>query len=325
MLQIAVIGMGLIGTSLAGAIRTAAQPVPPFDAVQIRGYDPNAAMLHEARGRLAIDVPAKTVAEAVHGAQLVILATPVGALPTVMAQLAPVLAADAVVTDVASTKAQVLAWAQELLPPQTAFVGGHPMAGKSQHGAHAADYTLFKEAIYCLTPAAHTPTAAVTLVEAMVATIGAKVYYLDPAEHDSYVAAISHMPFLTAALLVELARRSPAWRELALLAATGFRDTTRLASGDVTMHRDICLSNRAALIQRIDEFALLLEETRAALAQSDADALEALFARSHAARAEWLAQRPNMRPGEEQLDPMQHLPQRNLFGLGGLLGRKRDK
>ncbi len=324
MVQIAVIGLGLIGTSLAGAIRNAPEPVPPFDTVYVTGYDTNPAMLREARGRLAIDHPASSLAEAVQQAQLVIIATPVQAMQSLLAELAPLLPAGCTVTDVASSKAQVCAWAADLLPAHAGFVGGHPMAGKAEHGAAAAEYGLFRGAIYCLAPAATCPTAAVNLVEAMVATVGARPYYIEPAEHDSYVAAISHLPFLVAALLVLLPARSPAWREMATLAATGFRDMTRLASGDVVMHRDICLSNREALLRRIDELQALLDEARTALHASDAAAIAAMFQHASDARGAWLAQRPNLRPGEEQLDVMQHVPQRELFGLRRLFGRKRN-
>ncbi|NJK81099.1 MAG: prephenate dehydrogenase/arogenate dehydrogenase family protein [Chloroflexaceae bacterium] len=313
MRQITVIGMGLIGTSLAGALRAADERESPLGALHVTGYDVDPANTSTARGKLAIDREAATLAEAVQGAQLVVIATPVQAVREVLAALPPLLAEGTVVTDVASTKAEICAWAAELLPPTFPFVGGHPMAGKAQHGPQAADLSLFQGAIYCLTPAPQVPQYALELVEAVALTIGARPYFIDPHEHDAYVAAISHLPFLLSAGLVDITSRSPAWRELALLAATGYRDMTRLASGDVAMHRDIALTNRAALLRWIDEMMHWLAETRDHLDAADSAALTAMFERVRDHREAWLHHNERLRPGEEHLDVMQHVERRNLF------------
>ncbi len=298
MIRIAIIGMGMIGTSLGMALRTADAQQSTLGAVQIVGYDQEQSATRRARGRLAIDQAARSLAEAVQGTRLVIIATPIQAVRNILGQLALLLPAHTIVTDITSTKAEVCTWATELLPESIYFVGGHPMAGKEQTGPQAADPDLFRNAIYCLTPDARLPQAAIDTVEALVTTVGARPYYIDPAEHDAYVAGISHLPFLLATALVEITSRSPAWREMAPLAASGFRDTSRLAAGDPTMYRDICLTNRAALTRWINETIGFLVEMRDHLEDADAGQLEACFTHARQSCDTWLNQQPGQRPGE---------------------------
>jgi prephenate dehydrogenase len=310
MIRIAIIGMGLIGTSLGMALRTADAQTSALGPVQIVGYDQEQAATRAARGRLAIDQATRSLAEALQGTQLVVIATPVQTVRAILTQLAPLLPANAIVTDTASTKAEVCAWAAELLPETVHFVGGHPMAGKEQTGPQAADPDLFRNAIYCLTPATNVPQTAIDAVEALVTTVEAKPYYIDPAEHDAYVAGISHLPFLLATALVETTSQSPAWREMAPLAASGFRDTSRLASGDPTMYRDICLTNRAALTRWINETISFLLEMRDHLEAAEAEQLEARFTHARQTRDAWLNQQPGQRPGEAAFDTPPHQVER---------------
>jgi prephenate dehydrogenase len=316
MLQVAIIGLGLIGTSLGMALRNADEKSAPLGETVIVGYDRNPKVVSDARGRLAIDRGVRTIDEAVSGAKLVVVAVPALAVREVFAAIAPRLDHGAVVTDVTSTKAQVLAWARELLPASAAFVGGHPMAGRERSGPAAADPQLFDGAIYCLTPDAQTRPEAVELVEAMVHQVGAKPYYIDPVEHDHYVAGVSHLPFVLSTLLVELTQRSPGWKEMAPLAATGYRDISRLASGDPAMHRDICLTNAAALTRWIDGLTTALSELRADLAAGDTDALMERFERARDQREAWLASRPGVRPGEDDFANISQaaLERPSLFG-----------
>jgi prephenate dehydrogenase len=238
MIRITIIGMGLIGTSLGMALRSADESSAPLGKTTITGYDADPRHTSEARGRLAIDREARNLGEALRDANLVVVAVPVQAVRDVFRSIAPLLGPGTVVTDMASTKAEVLAWARELLPGTTDFVGGHPMAGREKSGPAAATADLFQNAIYCLTPTPTVRPQALELVEGMVLQAGAKVYFIDPHEHDAYVAGVSHLPFMLATALVESLSRSPSWREMMPLAANGFRDMTRLAAGDVVMHRD---------------------------------------------------------------------------------------
>jgi prephenate dehydrogenase len=319
MINITIIGMGLIGASLGMAIREAPEKDAPLGPTVVTGYDQNRRATGEARGRLAIDREARSLEDALHNAQLVIVAVPVQAIQPVFNQLAPLLPNGAVVTDVASTKAQVLEWARDLLPATVEFIGGHPMAGKELSGVAAADSELFKGAIYCLTPSVRARQSAINLVETMVAQIHAKVYYIDAAEHDAYVAGVSHLPFMLSTALADLVSRSPGWKEMAPLAASGFRDMSRLASGDPEMHRDICMTNRAALARWMEETAQWLLDARDMIEDGESDQLLDLFTRARAAREAWLNSRPNLRPGEDAFENISGItPERpSLFGRIG--------
>jgi prephenate dehydrogenase len=304
MIRIAIIGMGLIGTALGISLRSADSKKDPMGELEVIGYDANTDHLKEARARLAIDKMAPSMADAVKGAHLVVLAVPALALREVLATIAPSLEPGAVVTDVTSTKGQVAAWAQELLAPSNPFVGGHPMAGREQSGPKAAVHDLFKSAVYCLCPSVNSPPEAIALCEAMVERVGAKAYFIDPVEHDAYVAGISHMPFVMASLLVHVTSQASSWREMAALAAGGYRDTTRLASGDVTMHRDIIMTNAEAINRWIDVCIDELQGLKSEIASGNQVAVQEYLQRTKQARDEWLKHKPGMRPGEAEYEDM---------------------
>ncbi|NJN16671.1 MAG: prephenate dehydrogenase/arogenate dehydrogenase family protein [Oscillochloris sp.] len=313
MIRISIVGLGLIGTSLGMALRSADPKESPLGAIEVVGFDRDQRALKEARGRLAIDREARTLADALRETNLVVLATPVLAAREVMSQIAVLLPPGTVVTDVASTKAEIATWAGELLPLGISYVGGHPMAGREQSGAGAAVPDLFQDAIYCLTTIRNTRQEAVDLVEAMVRTIGAKPYYIDPQEHDAYVAGISHLPLLLSAALIEVTSSSPAWKEMAPLAATGFRDVSRLASGDPEMHRDILLSNKAGMSRWINDMLRLLLDVRDQIEAGDSAAIEELLRRAREQREAWLDTKPNMRPGEAAFIQTPEIERSNMF------------
>ncbi len=152
-------------------------------------------------------------------------------------------------------------------------------------------------------------------LQALVKAIGAKPYYIDPEEHDAYVAGISHLPLLLSTVLMDVTGSSPAWKEMAPLAATGFRDVSRLASGDPAMQRDICLTNSAALTRWINATITELLEVRDSLAAGDVDKIDALFTRAKQQRDEWLDSRPNLRPGEAEFNDVPQVEKPNLFGF----------
>jgi prephenate dehydrogenase len=315
MLHITLIGMGLIGTSFGMALRTAKPGVALPDEVFITGYDQDRQATNAARGRLAIDRVARSLAEAVQQAQIIIIATPVQEVRQVLIQLAPLLNGETIVTDTASTKTQVCAWARELLPAHVHFIGGHPMAGSEQSGAHAATPDLFHQAIYCLTPDATTQPQALHTLESLVRAAGAKPYYIDPIEHDAYVAGISHLPLVLSAALVSITSHSPAWKEMSPLAASGFRDVSRLASGNPEMQRDICLTNHAALTRWINDTIAFLSDMHDTLTRQDAEQLTALFAHNKQVRDAWLERQPDVRPGEEYVTQTQQIERRGLLDI----------
>jgi prephenate dehydrogenase len=311
--RIAVVGLGLIGASLGMALRGIDQKETGIGPLEVVGFDSDPRAVKEARGRLAIDKEARSLAEAVRDAQVVFVAVPVRAVREIFQQLALLLPAGAMVSDVSSTKAQVSAWAAELLPNTLNFVGGHPMAGKEQAGAANADPELFKGAIYCLTVGRSTSREAIDAIESLVRAIGAKPYYIDPEEHDAYVAGISHLPLLLSVALIKTTANSPAWREMAPLAATGFRDVGRLASGDPAMHRDILLTNPTGLTRWINDVIHTLIDLREQINAGDADALAAELYNAKELRDAWLEARPNLRPGEAEFLQSPEIERPNLF------------
>jgi prephenate dehydrogenase len=262
--RIAIIGLGLIGGSIAMGLKRA-----QLKDLEVVASDRSRDAESLAKKLGAVDRcfgdPRRAVAEA----GLVVIATPVRAIREVMTEIAPHLAEGAVVTDTGSTKAEVLRWAAEILPPHVSFVGGHPMAGKETAGLGAAEAALFREKIYCLAPTVNAEERAVRTVIGLVQTLGATPWFIDPDEHDRYVAAISHMPILTSAALFSMARGSKAWNDLAPLASSGFKDVTRLASGDPTMAADIFATNREAVLHWLDRYIEELSAYRRLLANEE--------------------------------------------------------
>ena len=280
--HVAIIGLGLIGGSIGLALHKAKA------AQQVVGYDLGKGISNQARKIGAIDEPYSTLADAVRGAELIILATPVGAMRSLLQDIATTATPGAVVTDVASTKAQIISWAEEFLPTSVAFVGGHPMTGKELSGVESADADLFQGRIYCLTPTARTRPVAINKVSILIEALGARVRFLEPAEHDGQVAGISHLPFVASVALMTTVAEGPAWGDAAMLAAGGFRDMSRLSAGNPEMYRDICLTNSEALTRWLNEYITTLSELRDRIAAHDRSLAET-FARTQQLRLQWQA------------------------------------
>ena len=278
--RVAIIGLGLIGGSIGLALHKAKA------AQHIAGFDLGVGVCAHARKLGVIDQPCSSLADAVQEADLVILATPVGAMRALLQNISGLLAPGAVVTDVASTKAQVITWAEEFLPEGVSFVGGHPMAGKELSGVAASDADLFRQRIYCVTPTPRTNSIAIGKITSLVEILGARLRFLEPAEHDGLVASVSHLPFLASIALMEAVADSPTWGDASLLASTGFRDVTRLAAGSPEMYRDICLTNSEAITRWLDEYIITLQQLRTRIAVRDKTIGE-LFTHSQQARQQW--------------------------------------
>src|SRR5215469_13775940 len=278
--RVAIIGLGLIGGSIGLALCKGRA------AEQVAGYDLGKGLSERARKVGAIDQPYSSLADAVRGAELIILATPVGAMRSLLQSIAATITPGVVVSDVASTKAQVITWAEEYLPASVSFVGGHPMIGKELSGVEAADAALFQNRIYCLTPTTRTSPAAINKVSTLIETLGARVRFLEPAEHDGQVAGVSHLPFVASAALMNTVASSPAWGDAAMLASTGFRDISRLAAGNPEMYRDICLTNSEPLVRWLNAYITTLNQLRDHIAAHDAR-LDETFAQAQQARLKW--------------------------------------
>lgn len=309
MAKITIIGLGLIGGSLGKALRQAG------GGFEVVGHDRDADTAGRAKRKGAVDRAEWNLPKAVEDAALVIIATPAAAVETVLNDIRPYIRPDCVVTDTASTKVDVLNWAKRILPTEVSFVGGNPMVGKERSGIDEADAALFNGGTYCVVPAPGARDEAVSLVVGLVNTIGASPLFIDPAEHDSYVAAISHLPYLAAAALVKAAAGSSAWRDIAKVAAWGFRDTTKLASGDVVGYRDVCLTNQTAILHWLDAYTQELGDLRQAVASGDKQLLENALNAAKQARDAWeQGRRPEEAPSAMQAQGTRDTLRQMLMG-----------
>ncbi len=263
-MRLAVLGVGLIGGSVALAARERL-------GAEVHGWDPDARALAGAVRRDALDRAAGSLAEAVDGAEVVVVAAPVGALPEAVGAALDAAGPDAVVTDVGSTKRAVVAAHED---PR--FVGGHPLAGAETAGVEHARADLFEGATWYLTPTATTTGVGLERLYRLLGGLGARPQAIDAVTHDAILAGVSHLPHVLANVLVSQVAGALA-AEGERLPATGpsFRDATRVAGASSAIWTDIYVSNRDALVGQIDEAVARLQAVRAALATGDADAVTA--------------------------------------------------
>ncbi len=279
---VVIFGVGLIGGSFALALKAAGA------ARRVIGLGRNPANLARALELGVIDEASSDPA-AVAGADLVLLATPVGQMGAVMGAIAPHLGRGTVVTDGGSTKQDVVALARRLLKERAAqFVPGHPIAGAEHSGVAAARADLFRGRKVVLTPLPENSARSIRRVRAAWRVCGARLFRMQPAEHDRVFAAVSHLPHLLSYALVDQVARHPNGKQLFDYAAGGFRDFTRIASSHPEMWRDICVANRKALLQELEGYERELGEVKRLLRKGDAAGLERVFARARAARDKWL-------------------------------------
>ncbi len=290
-----VIGVGLIGGSLALALKAAGA------VGEVVGVGRSAANLALARERGIIDRASHDPARAVQGADLVLLAVPVGSVEAVCRQLAETLPETAVLTDVGSVKGAVVAQVRRAFGGRVParFVPGHPIAGTEQSGAGAAFAELYRGRRVLLTPLPETDPAATARVEAMWRAAGAEVEQMSVAHHDEVLAATSHLPHMLAFGLVDSLARQEESREIFRYAAGGFRDFTRIASSDPVMWRDICVHNAEAILAALQAYRADLAELERAIAARDGAALEAIFRRAKAARDRFCGENNEMQDKPE--------------------------
>ncbi|GMU77519.1 MAG: prephenate dehydrogenase [Acidimicrobiia bacterium] len=274
--RIAVVGTGLVGGSVGLAARARGHHVV--------GFDPDGDRAARALTMGALDAVAADLPGAVDGADLVVVAVPVGRTAGVVS--AALDAGGAVVTDVGSVKAAVVEAVEAHLPDKAdRFVGGHPMAGSEQDGLDGADAEMFVGATWVLTPTPGTDPAAFEVVRDFAASLGAEVLAVGPRHHDALVAVVSHVPQLAATTLMDVAaRRGEEHATLLRLAAGGFRDMTRIAAGHPAIWPDICLANRDAIVDSLDDYLVALRTVRDLVAGGDRSGLLDLLERARAAR-----------------------------------------
>jgi prephenate dehydrogenase len=276
--RVAVIGVGLIGGSFALALKQARA------CAHVVGVGRNPANIELALERGIIDSSERDVARAARGVDLVLVAVPVAQFREIFRQLK---SASAIITDAGSTKRDVIAAARKALGKGIAqFIPAHPIAGAEKSGAGAASAGLFQGKRVVLTPLEENSEKDISLVEQAWKACGARISRMSAEEHDSVLAAVSHLPHLLAfALVHEVAQRENS-QQLFSFAAGGFRDFTRIASSHPEMWRDICLANRDRLLLELASFEKKLEDIKHLLA--DGPALEKLFAEARQAREKWL-------------------------------------
>ena len=278
--RVSLIGMGLIGASLARAVRARM----PTVRLTVHDADPAVRARVDALG-LADDVT-DTAATAVIDADLVVLCVPVRAMGLVAAEIAPELSSGCVVSDVGSVKGSVLADLRAALPGHVRIVPAHPVAGTEQSGPDAGFSTLFDGRWCILTPGDEADAAAVAQVAAFWEGLGAMTQVMTPAHHDLVLAVTSHLPHLIAYTIVGTASdlESVTRSEVIKYSAGGFRDFTRIAASDPTMWRDVFLSNKDAVLDVLQRFSEDLSTLQRAIRWGDGDTLHALFTRTRAVR-----------------------------------------
>ncbi|MGB2222498.1 MAG: bifunctional prephenate dehydrogenase/3-phosphoshikimate 1-carboxyvinyltransferase [Neptunomonas phycophila] len=277
--RILVIGLGLIGGSLAKALKR-----KQF-ATLIAGFDVSPDEVRQGLELDVIDEGFTELAACVPIADLIVLAVPVKATHQVLEQIKPLLASHTIITDVGSTKANVVAAARDVFGTiPSGFIPGHPIAGSEKSGVIASDDQLFVKHKIILTPLPESDPSAVQQVARMWQATGAEVLQMAVERHDEVLAATSHLPHILAFSLVDTLAREQDSTEIFRYAAGGFRDFTRIAASDPTMWHDICIANKQQLLNQIDNFTAGLAELRTAIEHTDSQAMTGVFTRAKAAR-----------------------------------------
>lgn len=277
--KLCIIGIGLIGGSLARALRDAGY------AREVIGYGRGVGNLQQAVELGVIDRAEVSLPDAVRDADMIVLAVPVGNMPEILDTLGPVLSENSVVTDVGSVKGSVIAAARAALGSRFAhFVPGHPLAGTEQAGVAASQPGLFRRRRVILTPESDTGDHALEQVRAMWEAAGAEVATLTATDHDRILAVSSHLPHMLAYCLMDMVVRHDDHRAILENSAGGFSDTTRIAGSDPVMWRDICLANREALMVALRQYHVDLGVLVKAIEKGDDKWLCETFTRAKHAR-----------------------------------------
>ena len=262
--KIVIIGTGLIGASVG--LNLMARKDRKYEVV---GVDRSRQNARTAKEMKAVDRTVRYLDEAVKDASMIVLAVPARAAEELLSVMEPHISRGAIITDTCSTKASFMAKAEEVYGNSVSVVGGHPMAGSERSGPSAARLDLFKGATWAVTPSTVASESAVRVVIGLIESAGAVPVYVDPAEHDEVVAAVSHVPLLLSVALFQLVRDSACWADAEQLAGPGFRDMTRLTMGDPEMATDIVATNRPAILSWLRRYQGELDTIIEALELSD--------------------------------------------------------
>lgn len=283
--HVAIVGLGLIGSSIARAVKGR------LPGVTVTGHDASADVRAEARGLGFCDRVADDASDAVVGADLVILAVPVGRMADAAAAIAPGLRADAIISDVGSSKSGIATALTKALPDHF-VIPAHPVAGTENSGPAAGFASLFAGRWCIVTPPAGAPAEAVATLTSFWEALGAKVETMDAAHHDMVLAVTSHLPHLIAYTIVGTASELEEVTESEVIkySAGGFRDFTRIAASDPVMWRDVFLANKDAVLEMLQRFNEDLTVLQQAIRRGDGDKLEDWFSRTRAIRRSIIAE-----------------------------------
>ena len=279
--RITIIGVGLIGGSLAKAVKEKKLTKVVF------GFGRDEARLKKAQDTKVIDQFSTNLKEAVDGSDVVVIASPVGSFKKILSEIKPLIKGKMIVTDVGSTKKNIATMANLILESNSKhFVPAHPIAGKEKSGFEASDSKLFVNKKVIITPLESSEPESIKLIQAMWQGIGADVDFMSPDSHDELLGMTSHLPHMLAFSLVNyLISKNP---RASIYAGGGFKDSTRIASGDAVMWRDICLQNKDQIIDHIKGYQKTLDSLTAAIEKEDSERLELLFNSAKESRDSWL-------------------------------------
>ncbi len=296
--KITIIGLGLTGNSIGLGLKRAAGA-----DVRITGFDPDSMLEQTAlRKYLSVHEIAPDLERAVRGASLVVVSTPMSAAREVLEAIAPFLDKDATITDTLPLKEPVLALSRAALGPNAGFIGGHPFSltvdlDVVTDGIPSAD--LFAGAPWCIMPAPGAGNAALNTVINLVETLGAKPLFIDSLEHDSFLAAVSHLPVAVSAAFIKAVAGSPAWGDMSALAHGRFRGVSEGVAYDPQTLADTLSQNSTLLLRWIDGYMNALYDLRTLLSSGDVDALTASLTEANHARRAWAD--PDDDSGDAQL------------------------
>lgn len=267
-MNIGIIGLGLLGGSLAKAFKKANAPNSYIVAT-----DTCRDTLKKARKEGFIDQRASGIDASFSSCAVIFVCTPVAHIPEVIKKLIPYVSKDCIITDVGSTKYEIVQDVQRILDEESSsayFIGGHPMAGSEESGYESSKAHLFQNAYYVITPSGDTPDFIVFILKKLVERIGAIPLLISPSYHDFATASISHVPHVIASGLVHLIKNSDGEKNLLhTLAAGGFKDITRIASSNPDLWRDICFSNKQQIIKMLRRYIAILDNAASAIESDD--------------------------------------------------------
>jgi prephenate dehydrogenase len=313
-LNITILGLGAVGASLGLALGTLDPKELSSGRPAITGWDTDRRALNDARGRLAIDRAENDLEAAVREADVVFVCVPFEQIRDVFAQIGPVLRHGTILSDTSEAKVTTLRWASELIPATVEFIGGHPLIAVGGSSIREATPDVFRDSIYCLVPLPRTKRNALDGLEALITAIGAKPYYIDAAEHDSYVAAGGHLPLAIAVALMETVGGSGGWREIMPIAGEGLLTMTEFASGDPQRNAETLASNADALDGWIERVIHALRDMQSRM--RDPAAVEQMLQHAYDLREEWVRSQPNTRPGEDAFHGnMQDVERASISGM----------